>query len=69
MIFYIIKNTGEVSAEIYAASLSAESTARKSQDGSKVLLKFEASEVPAILASETIYRKDVDGDFLTDGEW
>ena len=69
MIFYIIKKTDEVSAEIWAASLSNENNARKSLDGSKVILKFEASEVPAILAGETIYQKDVDGDFLTDGEW
>ena len=57
MVGYIIKNTSDITAEMWAACLCSEQTARKSLDGTKVLLKFEAETTPSVFTGETILTK------------
>lgn len=69
MLKYIIKNTADVTPELYEASLFTEENVRKSNDGTKVILKFEG-DVGNLLDGETVYDTSHDL-FETEGytEW
>jgi len=67
IVFYIIKNSNEVTTELLNASLCTAETARKSLDQTKTLLKFEADPSDALFSGESTHT--IDEDFLTEGEW
>lgn len=66
-VFYLIKNSNEVTAELLNASLCSTETARKSLDQTKTLLKFEADPNDSLFSGESTHT--IDEDFLTKGEW
>lgn len=59
MLHYIVKNTADVTAELYEASLFTQENVRKSNDGTKVILKFEG-DVGNLLDAETVYSSSQD---------
>lgn len=69
MLRYIVKNTADVTSELYAASVFTEENACKSNDGTKVILKF-VGDVGNLLDGETVYKTSQDL-FETEGytEW
>ena len=69
MIGYVIKQKNEVTGEMWAACLCSEETARQSLDGIQVLLKFEAQDVPAVFAGETILTKQETRQAMQGQEW
>lgn len=54
MIGYIIKSTADITAAMWAVCLCSEDTARKSNDETLVLLKFESENVPPVFQSEIV---------------
>ena len=66
-VFYIIKSISAVSSALIDRSVCTFETARKSRDGLKLLLKFEANASDSIFTGETLYTKDELS--LPEGEW
>jgi len=54
MVGYIIKNTADVTGAMWAECLCSEATARKSNDKTLVLLKFEAQNTPVVFQGNDI---------------
>ena len=69
MVGYIVKNTSDITAEMWSACLCSEQTARKSLDGTKTLLKFEAENIPSIFESETILTRKETRQATQSEEW
>ena len=66
---YIIKNTSDVTEEMYDASVFNSQNVRKSNDGSKVILKFEGN-TGTLLDGETVFENMSDlMETVTEGEW
>ena len=54
MVGYIIKNSVDVTAAMWAVCLCSEDTARKSNDETLVLLKFESEDIPPVFQNESV---------------
>ena len=69
MVGYLIKNTSDVTSEMWGVCLCNEQTARKSLDETKTLLKFEAENIPPIFEGETILTRNETRQATQSEEW
>ena len=69
VIGYIIKDTNNVTEEMWNDALCSKDTALHSLDDSKVLIKFESAQVPLSFAGESILTKAEAKATLSGGEW
>tara|TARA_R100001126_G_C4875986_1_gene175924 strand:+ start:1523 stop:1744 length:222 start_codon:yes stop_codon:yes gene_type:complete len=66
---YVIETKSSVTEEMWSKCLCNADTARASIDGSKVLLKFEASAIPSVFDGKTILSKTEARQATQSEEW